>query len=144
MASSTATNISVETLEESFDIIAPRVQEIVDRMYTRLFEVAPRVVSIFAGKDASKQVRTVHILRDSFDDLASLTPELEALGAQHATWGVQPQDYAIMGPILLEAMASTVDPYWRSEYTTAWAALFQTVQEIMLRGAARVQSSKAG
>lgn len=140
MTTETQTVLAVETLEESYDIIAPKIPEIVDRMYSRLFELAPRVVPIFAGRDASKQVRTVHVLRDSFDDLSSLVPELEALGERHATWGVQQQDYAIMGPILLESMAASADPYWRSEYTAAWAALFQTVEDIMLRGAARVQT----
>lgn len=140
MSTETQLVLPVETLEESYDIIAPKIPEIVNRMYSRLFEVAPRVVQIFAGRDPSKQLRTVHILRDSFDDLTSLTPELEALGERHATWGVREQDYAIMGPILLESMAASVDPYWRSEYTTAWAALFQTVEDIMLRGAARAES----
>jgi nitric oxide dioxygenase len=144
MTTETPTVLSVGTLEESYDIIAPKIPEIVDRMYTRLFEVAPRVVKIFAGKDPSKQVRTVRILRESFDDLSELTPQLEALGEQHASWGVQAQDYALMGAILLESMAASVDPYWRSEYTTAWAALFQTVEDIMLRGAARAQSRPAG
>jgi nitric oxide dioxygenase len=144
MSTGTQVALSVETLEESYDIIAPKIPEIVDRMYTRLFEVAPRVVKIFAGRDPSKQLRTVHTLRDAFDDLSSLTPELENLGERHASWGVQEQDYAIMGPILLEAMAASVDPYWRSEYTTAWAALFQTVADIMLRGAARSQSPSTG
>ena len=134
----------VAVLEESYDIIAPKIPEIVDRMYSRLFEVAPRVVTIFAGRDPSKQLRTVRILRDSFDDLESLAPELEALGERHASWGVQAHDYAIMGPILLEAMASSVDPYWRSEYTVAWAGLFHTVAGIMLRGAARAQSAADG
>jgi hemoglobin-like flavoprotein len=144
MNTDTQIALSVETLEESYDIIAPRIPEIVNRMYNRLFEVSPRVVDIFAGKDPSKQLRTVYILRDSFDDLSSLTPELEALGERHASWGVQPRDYAIMGPVLLEAMAASVDPYWRSEYTTAWAALFQTVEDIMLRGAARAQHAPTG
>lgn len=144
MTTDTPITLPIATLEESFDIIAPKIPEIVDRMYSRLFELAPRVVPIFAGRDASKQLRTVHVLRDSFDDLSALTPELEALGERHATWGVQQHDYAIMGTILLEAMAASVDPHWRSEYTTAWAALFQTVEDIMLRGAERAQPAAAG
>lgn len=144
MTTDTPTALPVATLEESYDIIAPKIPEIVDRMYSRLFELAPRVKPIFAGRDPSKQLRTVHVLRDSFDDLSALTPELEALGERHATWGVQQHDYAIMGPILLEAMAASVDPYWRSEYTAAWAALFQVVEGIMLRGAARAQPPVAG
>jgi hemoglobin-like flavoprotein len=129
--------LSVETLEESYDILAPKIPEIVQRMYTRMFEIAPRMVQIFEGRDPTKQIRTVRMLRDSFDDLSALTPELEALGERHATWGVQENDYALMGAMLLEAMAALNDPYWRSEYTTAWAELFQIVEGIMLRGAER-------
>lgn len=143
MTTDTPIALQVQTLEESFDIIAPKIPEIVKRMYTRLFELAPRVAPIFQGRDPSKQLRTVHVLRDSFDDLSLLTPELEELGRRHASWGVTEGDYALMGPILLESMAASADPYWRSEYTTAWAELFQTVQAIMLRGAAAVPAEPA-
>ncbi len=130
-------NLSIAVLEESYDLLAPKIPEIVDRMYGRLFQVAPRVVKIFEGRDSSRQRRTVQILRESFEDLDVLVPELRALGERHAEWGVTPKDYAVMGPILIESMASLVDPYWRSEYTTAWAHLFEVVQGIMLEGAER-------
>jgi hemoglobin-like flavoprotein len=144
MTTETPIALSVETLEESYDILAPKISEIVQRMYTRIFEVAPRMIQIFEGRDPTKQIRTVHTLRDAFDDLSALTPELEALGERHATWGVQESDYALMGAMLLEAMAALTDPYWRSEYTAAWAELFQIVEGIMLRGAERAAIPVAG
>lgn len=134
--------LPVETLEESYDIVAPKIAEVVERMYNRLFEVAPRTVKIFEGRDATRQRRTVLVMREAFEDLSILTPELEALGARHASWGVKEEDYGVMGPIFLESMAATVDPYWRSEYTTAWATLWQVVQKIMLEGAAKAQTSQ--
>jgi hemoglobin-like flavoprotein len=134
--------LPVETLEESYDIIAPKIAEIVERMYKRLFEIAPRTVKIFEGRDASRQRRTIEVMRESFDDLSILTPELEALGARHASWGVKEEDYGVMGTILLESMAAAVDPYWRSEYTTAWATLWQVVEQVMLEGAAKAQAAK--
>lgn len=133
--------LRVETLEESFDILAPSVAKIVKTMYTRLFELSPRIVEIFKGHDPRKQLRTVMVLRDSFDDLSEITPELEALGARHASWGVEEQDYALMGPVLLESMAMATAPYWRSEYTAAWAELFEVVQVVMLRGAEKAHAT---
>ena len=46
MTTETPIALSLETLEESYDILAPKIPEIVHRMYTRMFEVAPRIVQI--------------------------------------------------------------------------------------------------
>jgi hemoglobin-like flavoprotein len=132
-------DLPIGTLEESFDIMAPNIPDIVNRMYNRLFEVSPRAIKIFEGRDASRQRRTVQVLREAFEDLDAMIPEIEALGARHVSWGVEAEDYAVLGPILFESMAASTAPYWRSEYTTAWAMLWQVVEDVMLQGAAKAQ-----
>jgi hemoglobin-like flavoprotein len=47
--------LDVETLEESFDLVAPHGDELMRRFYDRLFEVAPAVKPLFANVDMERQ-----------------------------------------------------------------------------------------
>jgi nitric oxide dioxygenase len=138
-----APQLAVEALEQSFDLLAPQMRTVVDNMYNRLFEISPRAAGFFQGVDTDRQrqsvVDTLQVLRNSLRHLDEIVPDLEALGARHGDWGVQEQDYAVMGPVLLEVMAAAADPHWKSEYTTAWAAAWEVVQGVMLQGAARAE-----
>jgi len=131
--------LDVEKLEQSFDLIAPRGQELVARFYQRLFEVAPEVRPLFDRVDMARQeeslLNTLVVLRESLRDLQEIVPDLEALGARHAGWGVKPEHYPIVGQVLLEAMAEIGGSQWKPEYTTAWADTYGVVQGVMLQGA---------
>jgi hemoglobin-like flavoprotein len=47
-------NLDLEALETSFDLVAPRGDELMDVFYARLFAAAP-AVKLFAGTDLKKQ-----------------------------------------------------------------------------------------
>ena len=47
--------LSVATLEESFDLVAPQGDELMRRFYDRLFEAAPSVKPLFANVDMQRQ-----------------------------------------------------------------------------------------
>src|SRR6266536_2224833 len=89
--------LDVPMLEQSFDLVAPRGDELVDRFYKKVFEQAPSVQPLFAKVDMERQkqslLNTLVVLRESLSDLSGLVPDLEDLGARHASWGVQPEHY---------------------------------------------------
>lgn len=130
--------LDIDQLATSFDLIAPRGQELVDRFYTRLFEVAPEVEPLFARVDMERQkqslLNTLIVLRESLEDLDDVIPDLEALGARHAGWGVKAEYYPMVGQVLLESMANIGGPDWRPSYTDAWADAYGVVKDVMLRG----------
>jgi hemoglobin-like flavoprotein len=45
--------LDLDALETSFDLVAPRGDELVDTFYTRLFDAAPAVKPLFAGTDVA-------------------------------------------------------------------------------------------
>ena len=133
--------LDVEILEKSFDLLAPRGDELVDRFYSRLFERAPTTRQLFARVDMEAQKRsllaTLITLRESLRDLATIAPDLEDLGARHVEYGTRPEHYPVVGSVLLETMAEIGGSAWRPEYTSAWAEAYQAVQDVMLKGAER-------
>jgi hemoglobin-like flavoprotein len=132
--------LDVETLEESFDLVAPQGDELMVRFYDRLFEVAPGVKPLFAHVDMDRQrqalLNMLVVLRESLHDLDDVVPDLEALGARHAGFGAEPEHYPVVGEVLIESMAEIAGSAWKPEYTTAWQEAYGVVQGEMLAGAA--------
>jgi hemoglobin-like flavoprotein len=132
--------LDVDALETSFDLIAPRGEELMDTFYARLFAAAPAVVPLFAGADMSRQksklLATLVLLRKSLRDLDSLVPKLRELGARHGRYGAQAEHYPVVGAVLIAAMADVAGDAWRPDYERAWSDAFDVVAGAMLEGAA--------
>jgi methyl-accepting chemotaxis protein len=131
--------IDVETLEKSFDLVAPQGDELIRTFYDNLFETAPSVKPLFADVDMERQrqalLNMLLVLRESLRDLDDIVPDLEELGARHIEYGAQPEHYPVVGEVLIGAMAQVAGDAWKPEYTSAWQEAYQIVQGVMLSGA---------
>ena len=140
-------NLDLEALETSFDLIAPRGDELMDVFYARLFAAAPAVRPLFAGTDLKKQkamlLAALVLLRKSLRDLDAIVPKLRELGARHVAYGAQPAHYPVVGEVLLASMAEVAGPAWTPEYERAWTAAYGVVAAAMLDGADAVQREAA-
>jgi hemoglobin-like flavoprotein len=132
-------NLNVRALETSFDIVAPRGDELMHEFYRRLFEAAPAVRRLFADTDLQRQktmlLGTLVLLRKSLRDLGAIVPKLRELGARHAAYGARPEHYPVVGEVLIAAMAAVAGPAWQAEHERAWREAFAVVAEAMLDGA---------
>ena len=131
--------LDVETLEESFDLVAPQGDLLMRTFYDRLFERAPAVKPLFENVDMDRQrqalLNMLVVLRESLRDLDDIAPDLEDLGARHVSYGAQPEHYPIVGEVLIGSMAEVAGGAWKPEYTEAWNEAFDVVQNVMLSGA---------
>ena len=88
-------NLNLKALETSFDLVAPRGDELMDVFYARLFAAAPAVKPLFAETDLKKQktmlLGTLVLLRKSLRDLDAIAPKLRELGARHVAYSAQPE-----------------------------------------------------
>jgi methyl-accepting chemotaxis protein len=132
-------DLDLQALETSFDIVAPRGDELMHEFYRGLFEAAPAVMPLFANTDLQRQktmlLGTLVLLRKSLRDLNAIVPKLRELGARHVAYGAQPEHYPVVGEVLIAAMATVAGPAWRSEHERAWGEAFQIVAGAMLDGA---------
>jgi hemoglobin-like flavoprotein len=138
-------NLNLDALETSFDLIAPRGDELMDVFYGRLFAVAPSVKPLFAGTDLKRQkamlLAALVLLRRSLRDLESVTPALRELGARHVRYGAQPQHYPVVGEVLIASMAEVAGDAWTPEYERAWTEAFTIVAGAMLEGAGAAEAA---
>jgi nitric oxide dioxygenase len=135
--------LDIDALETSFDLIAPRGDELMDVFYARLFAAAPSVKPLFAGTDLPRQkamlLGTLVLLRKSLRDLGAIVPKLHALGARHVAYGAVPEHYPVVGEVLIASMAEVAGDAWRPEYEQAWGTAFAVVAGAMLEGAAAAE-----
>ena len=131
--------MDLDALETSFDLIAPRGEELVDTFYARLFAAAPAVEPLFAGTDLPEQKKmllaTLVLLRRSLRDLGSIVPKLRELGRRHVAYGARPEHYPVVGAVLIASMADVAGEAWRPEFQQAWSRAVDVVAGAMLEGA---------
>jgi hemoglobin-like flavoprotein len=139
--------LNLNALETSFDLVAPRGDELMDVFYARLFTAAPAVKPLFAGTDLKKQktmlLGTLVLLRKSLRDLDAIVPKLRELGVRHVAYGAQPEHYPVVGEALIASMAEVAGEAWRPEYERAWGEAFAIVAGAMIEGAESVDLEAA-
>ena len=132
--------LDLDALETSFDLVAPRGDELMDVFYARLFATAPAVQPLFADTEMAQQkamlLRALVLLRRSLRNLPAILPDLHQLGARHVEYGAEPSHYPVVGAVLIASMAEVAGPDWRPEYEDAWAEAYSIVAGAMLAGAA--------
>ena len=136
-------SLDLEALETSFDLIAPRGDELMDIFYARLFDAAPAVRPLFAGTDVRRQkamlLSALVLVRKSLRDLEAILPTLHKLGARHVQYGARPEHYPVVATVLIASMAEIAGPAWRRRYEQAWASALGIVADAMLDGAAAAE-----
>jgi hemoglobin-like flavoprotein len=132
-------HLDIDALETSFDLLAPRGEELVDAFYERLFARAPEVRPLF-GTDLRRQramlLRALVLVRRSLRDLEPLLPALRDLGARHVAYGARPEHYPVVAEVLIESMAALAGGAWSERHAAAWAAALGLIADVMLEGAA--------
>jgi methyl-accepting chemotaxis protein len=132
--------LDIDALETSFDLLAPRGEELVATFYDRLFDRAPAVRPLF-GTDVRRQramlLRALVLVRKSLRDLDALLPVLRDLGARHVAYGARPEHYPVVAEVLVESMAALAGPAWRARDTAAWGTALAAIATVMLEGAAQ-------
>ena len=134
----TQTEMNIELLEKSFELLAPRGDQLVDRFYDELFRKHPGVQPLFAGVDMARQKR--HLLGALVLVVANLrSPEklkaaLAPMGRRHQGYGAIAEHYGAVASTMLSAMAQLAGNQWKDEIESAWSEAFRFIASEMLAG----------
>jgi len=135
--------MDLDALETSFDLVAPKGDELVEIFYARLFETAPSVKPLFASSDMNHQrtmlLSALVLLRKSLRDVDAIVPALKRMGARHVGYGAAPAHYPVVGEVLIGSMAEIAGPAWEPRFERAWGEAFAVVAGAMLEGAAEAE-----
>jgi hemoglobin-like flavoprotein len=126
--------LQVFILEQSFNRILMQKQAFAQTFYNRLFEQFPQVKPLFMNTDMklqqNKLLGALALVVSNLRHPEKLAEPLKELGKRHESYHVHPEHYAMVGTILVEALAR-FDPVWTLELQTAWVGAYQAVVEYM-------------
>lgn len=126
--------LNVELLESSFNLVAPRADELVNIFYDRLFREHPEVRPLFPEAMDEQKKHLVAALAAIIQNLRNpqeLAHMLRELGLRHIDYGVQREHYPIVGKTLLASLAEIAGDAWSDELERSWSEAYEAIQSII-------------
>lgn len=127
--------VSVKVLVDSFEAVRPNLRTLTHEFYRRLFELHPRLRSMFPTDIAVQEQKladTLTAVIDGMRDPAGLRAKLHSLGRLHADKGVVAAQYPVVTNLLLECMGSVSGAAWTSQVHHEWRRALEQISAIML------------
>ncbi|WP_414664581.1 globin domain-containing protein [Horticoccus sp. 23ND18S-11] len=131
------TPTEVELVQHSFRRLSPLADQVAGLFCARLFELDPRVRSLFCGclhDQGRTWIATLGSAVASLHDLESLLPSMRALGARHGGQGLLEEHYAAVGDALLWTLHKGLGPEFTPAVREAWFATYSLLAQAMIEG----------
>lgn len=132
-------------LAESFVRIQGAGDRLAPHFYERWFRADPTVRPLFRADLVQQQRMLTAALKLAIDNLRSperLVPLLEDLGRRHAGYGVQAEQFSIMGHVLRASLAE-LDPAWSPAIDRAWSTAIARITQVVQRATEAGLASKS-
>ncbi|MDP2399230.1 MAG: globin family protein [Burkholderiales bacterium] len=129
----------ISLVQDSFSKVAPIAEAAAEMFYKRLFELDPKLRSLFRGdmKEQGKKLMTMLAAAvRGLDNVEKLVPVLQGLGVRHAGYGVQPKDYDKVGAAFLWTLEQGLGETFTAEVRGAWAEVYGVIAKTMITAAA--------
>ncbi len=137
--------LNVELLEKSFNLVAPKGDELVERFYDRLFSKYPAVKPLFENTKMADQKKkllaALVLVVQNLRHPDTLQKALKELGGRHVGYGAQPAHYEAVGENMLAVLVEFAGPAWTDQVKQAWTDALQAISSLMLEGAREVDPS---
>lgn len=130
-------NAVIERLEASFNLLAPRGEELVERFYANLFAKNPQVRPMFPSNMAEqkkKLLASIVLVIQNLRKTENLAEPLKQLGGKHFHFKTQPEHYPIVRDTLVGVMADMAGSQWNDQLTSDWSGALDFIASVMLEG----------
>ena len=140
------TETDIKLVRRTFDLVVPVAGVAADLFYDRLFYLAPSLRRLFP-EDMRDQKRQLMVMIatavQSLDDLDGLIPQVKALGARHARYGVTAAHYRTVGAALIWTLERGLGNVFTPDVERAWTRVYHLLAATMQAGASDVATMRA-
>ena len=125
----------VKLVQESFAKVAPISETAAVLFYDRLFDIAPKVRSMFPTdltEQRRKLMATLAVVVGGLGNLESVLPAASALAKRHVSYGAKAEHYPVVGAALLWTLEKGLGDGWTPDVAEAWTAAYGTLSGFMI------------
>jgi len=140
------TKEQINLVRTSFEKIAPISDQAAALFYAKLFDINPNLRWLFKGdmkEQARKLMQVISYAVESLDCIDEFIPQVRALGARHAAYGVEDRDYETVGTALLWTLEKALSREYTARTKEAWAAVYNLLAETMKDGSRQMPENAA-
>jgi nitric oxide dioxygenase len=125
-----------EIVKASVPALADRGLDVTLRMYHLMFTKNPEILPIFNRTNQTPQgqplalARSIYAYAANIDNLEALASAVELITNKHASLGVKPEHYGIVGLHLIQALRDVLDI--DEEQVAAWKEAYGFLAEILV------------
>ncbi|MBR8244700.1 NO-inducible flavohemoprotein [Burkholderia multivorans] len=118
-------------------VLAQHGYDIIQCFYRRLFDAHPELKNVFnmthqeQGQQQQALARAVYAYAENIEDPGSLAAVLKNIANKHASLGVRPEHYPIVGEHLLGAIKETLGDAATDEIVSAWALAYGNLADLL-------------
>jgi hemoglobin-like flavoprotein len=123
-----------EAVKASFAKVVPIADQAGALFYEKLFALDPALRPLFKGdikEQRQKLMQMIATAVNGLDDLDTIVPAVQALGARHAGYGVVDAHYDIVAEALLWTLEQGLGPDFTPEVREAWTATYVLLADTM-------------
>ncbi len=134
----------IERLESSFNLLAPRAQELADRFYAKLFTEHRELRSMFPremSQQKQKLVASLVLVVKNFRTAEKLHQPLVEMGQRHVGYGTEPEHYPVVRDTLVAVMGEMAGEAWNEQLDSDWKSAVDFVASVMLEGAKQLATA---
>lgn len=128
------TKEQINLVRASFKKIEPVAEEAGVLFYVKLFKIDPELRRLFKGamnKQGLKLMQMIGFAVEGLDRIEELVPEVRALGARHAGYGVEDRHYETVGTALMWTLEKALDTDFTDQTKEAWAEVYGLLAQTM-------------
>lgn len=125
----------INLVQQSFMRIEPISMVVGRTFYERLFETNPEIQKLFTGDMESQGERFMDMIGAAvagLDDLETLVPVIQQLGARHRKYGVETTHYGAVAEALIWTLEQGLADAFTQEIRTAWVNVYGVLAETMI------------
>ncbi|HVE58984.1 MAG TPA: globin family protein [Pyrinomonadaceae bacterium] len=128
------TGEQIKLVQKSFEKVAPISEQAAALFYAKLFDLDPKLKWLFKGDMKAQGQKLMQVLTyavESLERIEEFIPQVRALGARHAHYGVEDRDYDSVGEALLWTLEKALSREFTARTKEAWAAVYGLLAETM-------------
>ncbi|AAP85952.1 NO-inducible flavohemoprotein (plasmid) [Cupriavidus necator H16] len=119
-------------------VLAEHGYDIIKCFYQRMFEAHPELKNVFnmahqeQGQQQQALARAVYAYAENIEDPNSLMAVLKNIANKHASLGVKPEQYPIVGEHLLAAIKEVLGNAATDDIISAWAQAYGNLADVLM------------
>lgn len=127
----------INLVKASFAKIEPVAEEAGVLFYVKLFKIDPELRRLFKGKmneQGQKLMEMIGLAVRGLDHIEEFVPEVRALGARHAGYGVEEHHYETVAAALFWTLEAALGTDFTDQTKEAWTEVYGFLAQTMKDG----------